>query len=248
MNDKFKIQDDQYSFPYHYLPHFDSSGVPIISRELTWGWDYLTYMDYTINYINNNIRSGNSILDVGCGDGYLLNNIENPNIKKLGIDLSSNAIQFANAFNKNGQFIVKSVDSVTDEFDMIVLNEVMEHIPDDEIFKFMNNSIRLLKSKGQLIITVPSDDIPVNKKHYRHYNLKLIIKHIDNDQLKLIHHVKLYKVSKKLERMQWLINNRNYQLKNKYLIKKVWEWHKANTYQTKNQKARHYFAVFSKVD
>ena len=125
--DKFEIQDLQYSsFPYHYIPHFDSNGIARISRVLEWGWDYLTYMTFIKSLIENELAV-ETILDVGCGDGYLINSLRRYKLKK-GIDISNKAIQFAKAFSNDAIFEVMDVADETNQFDLVMLIEVIEHI------------------------------------------------------------------------------------------------------------------------
>ena len=246
MEDKFKIQDDLYVFPYHYIPHFDTHGIPHIHRELSWGWDYLTYMSYSIEYIIQNIQVGQSIIDIGCGDGFLLNQLSVDGIKKLGIDLSDKAIRFAKAFNSNTTFRKQTIYEINQQFDLVILNEVMEHISNEEISEFMNHIKKLVKNNGKLLITVPSLDIPVNKKHFRHYNLDLVKEELNDPHFQVEHYTKLSVRSKNLRRIQWLLNNRFYLIKNRKIIKYFWGWHIRNTFKTNSKKANHIFVVFRK--
>jgi hypothetical protein len=68
---KFVIQASQYEFPYHYLPHFSANGTPRLHRYLAWGLDYLTYTSFVVEQIRQ--ISPRSLLDIGCGDGRLIN-------------------------------------------------------------------------------------------------------------------------------------------------------------------------------
>jgi 2-polyprenyl-3-methyl-5-hydroxy-6-metoxy-1,4-benzoquinol methylase len=248
MPDKFEIQDNLYRFPYHYIPHFDEQEIPFIHRELIWGWDYLTYMHYTLDYITQNILQNQKIIDIGCGDGYLLNNLRIEGVKKFGIDLSEKAIKFAEAFNTDTIFNNQSVYDINEQFDLVVLNEVIEHIPDNEIYQFMDQIKRIVNRNGKIIITVPSIDIPLNQKHYRHYTIDQIVKELNDSRFQMVHSKKLFIQSRKLKRIQWLLNNRFYLIKNRSLIKKFWEWHKKNTYETDNKKAHHIFSVFLRTE
>ena len=76
-----------------------------------------------------------SVLDVGCGQGSLLQELQSefPNIKPYGIDVSSAAIELARKRVPSGRFYVFDItDSSLDErCDLVVCSEVLEHIPDD---------------------------------------------------------------------------------------------------------------------
>jgi len=47
---------------------------------------------------------------------------------------------------------------------------VLEHIPPQEIDSFSKSFAAALSPDGIGIITVPSDNQPVNQKHYQHFN------------------------------------------------------------------------------
>jgi 2-polyprenyl-3-methyl-5-hydroxy-6-metoxy-1,4-benzoquinol methylase len=169
----FNIQDDLYQFPYHYIPSIDNDGRGIrIHRTLNWGLDYITYL----SFIENKIRSvqPKSLIDIGCGDGRLISLINNyvPNI--CGIDLSSQAIQFAKAFNPSIKFVCDDISCIDEKFEMGCLIEVLEHIPDDEVMEFIAQVYRVISIDGKLLISVPTTNAPLNKKHYRHYTQGLL--------------------------------------------------------------------------
>jgi len=42
-SDEYKIQDDEYKFPYHYIPYFDNNNSPNRIRILNNGFEYLCY-------------------------------------------------------------------------------------------------------------------------------------------------------------------------------------------------------------
>ena len=118
-NPKFETQDNQYEFPYHYLASMNEE-TPQIKKTLGWGFEYLSYMNEVLFEIGN--LKYNNILDVGCGDGYLLNHLETDS-KKLGIDLSQNAIIFANAFAKDAKFEIRDLLTLEEKYDLISLIE-----------------------------------------------------------------------------------------------------------------------------
>ena len=176
MKDKFKLQSEQYEFPYHYLVDLQSRDF---GRTLDWGLDYLSYVAKVIDLVQEHVRD--SLLDVGCGDGYLLYNLAQDRtfgnqVTAVGIDVDEKAIKFAQAFSHGlpVSFKVQDVSSFDESFNMITLVETLEHIPDDELGSFLTHIDRLLQSMGTLIISVPSDVRPVLEKHYRHYSLDML--------------------------------------------------------------------------
>jgi SAM-dependent methyltransferase len=107
------------------------------------------------------------ILDIGCGEGSLINSLNKKDKKKYfyGIDISSDNIrkckQFCgakNLFFKRGK--AEKLDFEDDYFDEIYCMEVLEHV--DNIDKSMSEITRVLKKKGILTLSVPlkeSEDI-----------------------------------------------------------------------------------------
>jgi hypothetical protein len=79
--DKFQIQNDEYIFPYHYLTSLDNS-VPTIYKRLSWGYEYITYIDFVRTYIEQKIQPS-SLLDIECGDGYLINSLTYDQSKRI---------------------------------------------------------------------------------------------------------------------------------------------------------------------
>lgn len=241
---KYSIQNSLYSFPYHYIPHFGSGQTPQIFRLLNWGLDYLTYTTYVIEYLEK-IHPTN-ILDVGCGDGYVLNHLR-INGSKTGIDLSGESIMFAKAFElalkSNTNFRIENIFNIESEkYDCIILTEVLEHIPDSIYKQFVNKIIDLLSPNGHLIITVPTKVTPVSKKHYRHYDEEMIDDDFTNSKLDLILSRRLYnQKSKALKFINWLIANKVFLLSNKKLLRAVWRWHKKNTFFASKKDGKHIF-------
>lgn len=205
MKDKFKLQSEQYEFPYHYLVDLQSREFV---RSLDWGLDYLSYMSKVLDLVKVHVRD--SLLDVGCGDGYLLYNLARDSqfddrITTVGIDVDEKAIKFAQAFSHGlpVSFRVQDISSFDETFSMITTVETLEHIPDGELESFVVHIDRLLSPGGMLIVSVPSDVRPVLEKHYRHYNLDMLTNYFPGYDLVEVHFMTarrnvLYKVIARL--------------------------------------------------
>jgi 2-polyprenyl-3-methyl-5-hydroxy-6-metoxy-1,4-benzoquinol methylase len=179
MKEKFVIQNNQYEYPYHHIAKIYSSGDASLVRRLAWGYEYLCYQNHLIQTILD--INPKSILEIGCGDGYLLNNLKIENCYRKGVDLSSESIKFANAFsNDNVLFECIDAKEIREEFDLVIASEVLEHIPDIEIPNFIATMVDKCSLNGNIIITVPTIILPLNKKHYRHYTLNLLRQQIES--------------------------------------------------------------------
>ena len=169
------IQFRQYEFPYHHIPHVNARGNGNRVRVLKWGLEYLIYMEHVAELI---CREGpKSVLDVGCGDGFLLGRLPGTIPVRVGIDLNERAISFARAFFPEVDFRAQDVAQIGERFDVVCAIEVLEHIPDDHVDAFLGSVAARVKPGGLLVLTVPTTNQPLNPKHYRHYDLDLLKQH-----------------------------------------------------------------------
>jgi 2-polyprenyl-3-methyl-5-hydroxy-6-metoxy-1,4-benzoquinol methylase len=112
--------------------------------------------DEILRYIPN--ESG-TLLDAGCGDGYLLFRIkERFNYELYGIDISETRLK--RLLEKLPDVKIKQAD-LTDDlgygpiFDVVICSETLEHI--DYFEKAYANLIDMTKPGGIVIITVPNN-------------------------------------------------------------------------------------------
>ncbi len=172
-NDKSQRQDRQYDFPYHYLPHFDSkSSAGLNTRTVGWGLEYLCYTKHILQIVCS--LSPGSVLDVGCGDGRFLGMLKLHVPRLVGADLSEKAIRFAKAFHPDIEFHAVDASEMDDTFDLVLTIETLEHVPDDQIDRFITALSDRARRGGQVIISVPTKVSRVLGKHYRHYDIDLL--------------------------------------------------------------------------
>jgi len=173
----FQEQDDQYQFPYHYIPHFLADNTATRVRDLDWGFDYLACLYYAKKSVED--RSPKSVLEVGCGDGAIIGAIDQDIPRRVGVDLSSKAIAFAKAFHSNVDFKPIDANKLTETFDAVIAVEVLEHIPDDQVTAFLQSLANRTNKGGIIYISVPSINLPLYSKHYRHYDPALLQSQIE---------------------------------------------------------------------
>jgi len=173
---KFTLQENQYQFPYHHIPYFNN-GVPMKTRTLVWGFEYLCYMKFVADMISN--LQPTKILDVGCGDGRLFSLLGNLEAIQVGVDPVDRSVQLARAFSPHAEFKIGTAQDIDETYDVVVATEVLEHIPDEEMTRFIQTMYSKLSDGGSLIITVPSIAIPLQDKHFRHYTIDLLQSHLE---------------------------------------------------------------------
>ena len=100
--------------------------------------------------------SFNSMLDVGCGTGEIINIIKNKNDKAeyYGLDLSENMIKAAgNKLGNEVDLIVSDSENLpyeNNKFDLILCNDSFHHYPNP--LKVLGEMHRVLKDSGYLLI------------------------------------------------------------------------------------------------
>ncbi len=98
---------------------------------------------------------GRKLLDVGCGDGQLLQTAKDEGWDAVGIDLSEGAVLLCqrrglSAFQTD--FFDPSLDAR--RFDVVVMSELIEHVPSPQ--RFLKRAEELLDSNGVLYLTTPN--------------------------------------------------------------------------------------------
>jgi 2-polyprenyl-3-methyl-5-hydroxy-6-metoxy-1,4-benzoquinol methylase len=104
-------------------------------------------------------------LDIGCGSGLITRVLAEASVEVVAVDVSEEAIEVTRGIlGETSNVLLKVVDVFrsretvadwTGSFDLVVLSEVLEHIPDDE---GALDTVRELLGEGSwLLLTVPGD-------------------------------------------------------------------------------------------
>ena len=108
------------------------------------------------------------ILDVGCGMGHFLYYLKKFGYHNTtGIDLSPACIDdcLAKGFGTQANLHVADMMTFLAEketsFDLIVMNDVIEHLPKEEIVKSLQLARNALADKGRLIVKVVNSANPI---------------------------------------------------------------------------------------
>lgn len=127
------------------------------------------------------VKDGNNILDVGCGNGRLLEALVDKKIKYLGVDNSEALIKIAKNNYPYNEFrvgdILKLEQETENNFDYIFCLAVLQHIPSRELrLRALEQMKNKLASNGILVISVWN--LWRNKKYrpliFKNYWLKII--------------------------------------------------------------------------
>ena len=104
---------------------------------------------------------GAKVLDIGCGRGELLNELQKLGCDCWGVDFDESVIKVAKNYFGLKNVFVADLNSFFDvnvaefpKFDIITFFEVLEHL--DNPLYFIEGVIRMLKPNGKLVMSVPS--------------------------------------------------------------------------------------------
>lgn len=116
-----------------------------------------------------------SVLDIGCGDGRLLEMIANQRWRKIediyGIDYSSEAIKQAQRRISGANLLQSDIHRLNfpdNYFSAIIASETLEHANDPSVV--LQEGYRVLRPGGLFIITIPNGDKGYWKGHAHSWN------------------------------------------------------------------------------
>jgi SAM-dependent methyltransferase len=149
------------------------------------------FRNYNLNQMIESKVKGASVLDIGCGNGFLLD-LLSKNKEIYGVEPNKDLIKLANEINPKLRIykgFAEEIDKlITKKVDSILMIDVLEHVEDDilQIKKIHNN----LNGGGQFIVVVPAYQFLYGKRdknngHYRRYSKKDLINKLSNNGFKI---------------------------------------------------------------
>ncbi|ELS02166.1 methyltransferase family protein [Xenococcus sp. PCC 7305] len=107
---------------------------------------------------NSSIKQNITVLDIGCGNGSLTNEIASQGYQMTGIEESASGVKTAREYYSNCQFFQGSIYSeppkeLQQAFDIVISTEVIEHLYyPRELVRYAR---KCLKPNGRFILTTP---------------------------------------------------------------------------------------------
>lgn len=108
------------------------------------------YVGFIENFIvENNIRS---VIDAGCGDWTFSKDINWHGAEYLGIDISEIAIDRAKQYESDRvKFMLGDITEILPPADLLLCKDVLQHLPNDLINKFIVNNLSVGKYRWAII-------------------------------------------------------------------------------------------------
>lgn len=122
----------------------------------------------------------NSVIDIGCGEGFIINCLNRPDI--TGVDISKKALDIAKRKNPGCNFCTGSVYDLSfkeSSFDLVIATEILEHLKNPE--KALQEIGRI--SSSYCLFSVPNEPYFRTMNFLRGKNLKRYgndIEHVQN--------------------------------------------------------------------
>jgi SAM-dependent methyltransferase len=168
---KTQLQEEQYAFPYHYLPKDGPKGFSQVEY-WSWGYRYLGRLRIAEEFLEQ--QEFDSLVDIGCGDGRFLHDLVSryPEKSLLGVDMSPRAIRWARCMNPGLKFEVRDIltNPLPASYDIATLLDVLEHIHPAQLDDFIEAALGALRPGGWLIVTAPHTNMKLDPKHYQHFS------------------------------------------------------------------------------
>lgn len=147
--------------------------------------------DFTLEQLRQCSPWDGPVVDVGCGDCYVLDRIKQafPATQCLGVDTAFDG-QYE---SPPGTEVYSSVEQLAESArpaGVLLLMDVIEHVPDPVAFLQHLREARLIGPKTLIFVTVPAwqslfsgQDICL--KHYRRYRRSLLRQHLESARLQV---------------------------------------------------------------
>ena len=175
-----------------------------------------------INVIKNQIGTAFNgpltVLDYGFGHGSLLLKYKN-NHQIYGCDISEEAvINFPAVANVTGKKVLTGtveefLSKYRDEkFDVITLSHIIEHVDDD--VALVESLVEKLAEKGIILINIPINEVWIDPKHVRKYDMPYMLQVLEKCNLELIESLETDKLTS-----FFLIEEK---VKNAGKLKRIW--------------------------
>jgi SAM-dependent methyltransferase len=158
-----------------------------------------------------------SVLDVGCGDGWVADRLIAMGYRVTGLDYSDNAVAFARILTPGAAFNLIDIRNLSEtieyhsDFDVACCIDVLEHIPPEYHRKVLFGMRCCLKEQGNIIVSVPSIFKPLNPMHYKHFSADELVRLITDSGFKVEDFKNQFKLCWANSKTLWrLVKNKYY--------------------------------------
>jgi SAM-dependent methyltransferase len=138
----------------YYKKFFTNTGVPWFSAGVNEDVKRETEGKHPL--IIKDIVDGGNVLDVGCGQGWLVGFLRELGVEAYGVDYSKYAIE--NSFHLAKQYVslcdAQKLPYEDNSFDMVIAREVFEHLTVRQAINVFHEICRVCKPNGLMYFTI----------------------------------------------------------------------------------------------
>ena len=128
---------------------------------------------HTVSLIAPHLRRGDSVLDVGCGQAHVLEELRERGARVIcGVDIVDLRVNTTIPFRSyDGRVLPFSEHA----FDIVMLNFVLHHVPNERKLELVHEAVRVSRSKVLIVEDTPSTpfDRLFNRRHGEAYRRKI---------------------------------------------------------------------------
>ena len=116
-----------------------------------------------VQHLKPHLASKGSVLDYGCGPGYLIGDLLESGLRVAGLDSSETTRQVVTAkFNRQANFLgafdLQQLLQTDLRFDAVTVIEVNEHLYDEQLDELLAVLRQVLTAEGIVIFTTPNEE------------------------------------------------------------------------------------------
>ena len=149
---------DNTGYRFYHPKGLDGDGEFYATLQLKFGEGYYHEWKFENQLAYDHIKPTDKVLDIGCGVGNFLMKAKEKAAEVCGLELNEKAVDVCRqkGLSVYNELIAEHAEKKTGYYDMVCMFQVLEHIYD--IKSFLDDSLKVLKKGGKLIIGVPNSE------------------------------------------------------------------------------------------
>jgi len=127
----------------------------------------------TVSLLTPHLEPAASVLDIGCGEGYVLDELAARGVVNLqGVDIVDIRRHKDHAFSL---YDGETLPFPQRSFDLVVLSFVLHHVPNEKKLALLDEALRVSRAKVVIVEDTPSTafDRFMNQRHGESYRRKI---------------------------------------------------------------------------
>ena len=153
--------------------HYISAHFGRIAAPATLRWNAMAAVEHHGKYLPADKDA--AILEIGPGFGNLLEHLQGCGYRNLSaVDLSPEVVETCNHVLPGSTALTEDTSAFLrerpDQYDLIIMLHVLEHVPKDQIMALLQAIRGALKTGGKLVAEVPNPAHPITGAYNRYHD------------------------------------------------------------------------------